>query len=309
MHRARRTPVFNGREFTKMATRRQHVVPQFYLSGFSREGKAWASRKGERGAFGRPFTTDIKNLCSIRDYYEVKGTHGQAGSFRRNDIESWLSSLENQLATPLRNVREARSTDSLQITVRNSLYAMKILLANLIMRNPLVLNPPRQTSEQFSNALIAEGFITDEELEELDKLGVTPRDVTEFAILRMELQTKVEGSSMSDILSWLDGTGVLVLRARVGSQFVTADVPFAIGWEKAESELPIHIYLPLDWRTAIVFHKYDQNLASRYADIPEVDFWNHVLMTRNEPLTTAIAKCEGALRRVTERYNTNNRTE
>ena len=288
-----------------MTTRKQHVVPQFYLRGFSRDGKSWASRKESDREFGNPFVTGVNNLCSRRDYYEVKSkdASGHVSFFRKNSIENWLSSLEDQLAQSLKNVTDARTTDALQIAVRNQLYSMRILLANLIMRNPMVLNPSRETSDQFANALIANGFITDEELRIIKKQGVTPRNVAEHAILQMELQTKAKGSSMDDILSWLDDTGTLVIRARVGLQFVTADVPFALGWEDAKSELPGHIYMPLDWRTAIIFHRYGQAIESRYADTAEVDFWNSVLTTRTDSLSTIIAKSETALRRSLERRN------
>lgn len=288
-----------------MTTVRQHTVPRVYLRGFSREDKAWASRKGSGGRFGDPFPASIDGLCAQRYYYEVEGKRsgGRACSYQINSIENWLSSLENRLANPLREVTGARTTDALQDAVGGTLYPMKVLLANLMMRNPTVLDPSRKQSEQLSRILITEGLITREELKAIEQQNATLRDVAEYAIMWMELRTKAPGSSMGDILSWLDDVGVLALRARAGSQLVTADVPFALGWEDVRSKLPSHIYLPLGWRTAVVFHKYDRTFASRYADDPEVDFWNHVLVTRNESTSMVIARSEGAVRRATERCN------
>ena len=167
----------------------------------------------------------------------------------------------------------------------------------------MVLDSSRRSSEEFAKALICDGLLTQSDVATIEEMGFTAKDVTEYSILKAELQSLKKGSSMDDVLTWLDDAGVLVLRARVGAQFVTADIPFAFGWDDIDSQLPTHILFPLDWRTAVIFHKYDGILASRFAGLDEVSFWNQILIKRTESLTTVIAKSEHVLQRVIGEYN------
>ncbi|MBR3234805.1 MAG: DUF4238 domain-containing protein [Atopobiaceae bacterium] len=288
-----------------MATKNQHYVPQFYLKGFASEGRAWAVRKDPAGKFGRPFCASVKDLCSKRYYHEVEVTRaGSLGdSVLRGRIERQLSKQEHELADPLREVTSARDVHTLGEAVAKNLDSMKVLLAHMIVRNPMYLDPSRRESEEVSNTLIAKGLFSQEELLALDGLGLTPQELTEHSIMHAVLWSLDVGSPMHSVLEWLGEAGVLVLRAKVEAQFVTADAPFELGWGNAESELPTHVFFPLDWRTAVVFHTYGQGLALRYADAEEVDWWNHSLATRCEDTRMVVAKSERALRNVMREFD------
>lgn len=283
-----------------MANKNQHFVPQFYLRGFAAEGRAWAVRKDPAGKFGRLFCANVKDLCSKRYYHEVEVPHaGSLGdSVLRGRIERQLSKQEHEFADPLREVTSARDVHALEEAVARNLDSLKLLLAHMIVRNPVYLDPSRRESGEVSKTLVANGLFSQEELFALDGFGLTLQELTEHTIMHVALWSLDVGSPLHSILTWLDEAGVLALRARVGAQFVTADAPFELGWGNAESELPTHIFFPLDWRTAVVFHTYGQGLASRYADTEEVNWWNSVLAKRCEDTNMVVAKNECALRNV-----------
>lgn len=288
-----------------MVTRRQHFVPQFYLKGFASGGKAWAARKGPDGRFYKLPKTSIANLCSRRDCYEVKSssTRKQGDFVQRNSIEGWLSKLERSLALALRNVTEAPDAQALEAAMKRSLRSMRFLLVNLIVRNPTTLDSSREASGEFAKALISDGLLTESDVATIEEMGFTPKDITEYSILKAELQSLEEGSPMDDVLSWLNDAGAIVLRAKAGAQFVTAEIPFAFGWDNSDSELPTYIFFPLDWRTAVVFHKYSKVITSSHLDVGDAALWNQILIRWNEDSGMVIAKSERVLQREICEYN------
>lgn len=287
-----------------MATKNQHYVPQFYLKGFASEGRAWAVRKGPAGKFGRPFCASVKDLCSKRYYHEVEVTRaGSLGdSVLRGRIERQLSKQEHELADPLREVTSARDVHALGEAVAKNLDSMKTLLAHMIVRNPVNLDPSRKESEKLFKVLIEKAMISHEELPLFEGIGLTPGELIEHSIMHAELFSTAEGSSMHSVLSWVDRAGAIVLRARAGAQFITADIPYAMSWYSGESELPDYIYFPLDWRTAVIFHTYSKELTSCYANAEEVALWNHILIRWHRDTRTVIGKSERALRLAVDEY-------
>ena len=283
-----------------MDAKKQHTVPQFYLRDFAFRNRAWAVRKGSHGWFDNPFEANVRDLCSMRNYHEVKVSHaGSPGDLSiRNRVEKQLSKQEHDLTGPLRDVTSAQKLATLKVVTAQNLDSMKNLLAHMMVRNPINLDSAREESEEFSKSLVAKGLLSQGDLSFLDAIGLTPSELTEHSIIRAELWSLEEGTPMRSVLSWLDDAGVLLLRARVGSQFVTADVPFELGWADAKSELPSHIFFPLDWRTAVIFHTYDRELSSRYAEADEVSWWNWVLAKWCEDTSMVVAKSEQALRLV-----------
>ena len=281
-----------------MVTKKQHFVPQFYLKGFSFDGKAWAARKGLNTEYGQPFGANVGDLCSRHNYHEVKVSQvGSPGDLAiKNSIEERLSKQENSFANMLRDVTSSQNTQLLKVAMAQHLDSVKNLLAHMIIRNPINLDSAREVSKGFSKALISKGLFTQEDGMILDEIGLTLEELTEHSIMRAELWSLAEGSPMHSVLSWLDDAGVLVLRSRVGSQFATADVPFEFGWSDVRSELPTHIYFPLDWRTAVIFHTYERGLVARYADAEEVGWWNRILAWWSKDTSMVIAKSEQVLR-------------
>lgn len=79
--------------------RAHHIVPRFYLEGFSREGSPpilWVHQKGRPP---RPSTP--RNEANYRDFYAF-----QKGKIINYDFEYTLSSFETEAAAILKNLRE-----------------------------------------------------------------------------------------------------------------------------------------------------------------------------------------------------------
>lgn len=287
-----------------MDTKKQHFVPQLYLKGFAFGEQAWAVRKGPTGRFERLFQARVGDLCAKRYYHEVKVSHvGSPGDLAiRNRIEKLLSKKEHDLADPLRDETSARNVRALKTATAENLGSMKILLAHMIVRNPVNLDPSRKESEKLFKVLIDKAMISHEELPLFEGIGLTPGELIEHSIMYAELLATSEGSSMHSILSWLDGAGAIVLRARAGAQFITADTPFAMSWSSDESDLPVYIYFPLDCRTAVIFHTHGKELTSHIANAKVVALWNQILMRWHRDTRTVIGKSERALRLAVDEY-------
>jgi hypothetical protein len=139
--------------------KRHHFVPRFYLERFAAAGALYVRRRD-----GHTFTTGAENIAVRTGFYDVTLPNGGISK----DIEDWLSGLEGQAATAMRNIDETLAAPGLDNPDRAtlSLY-LAIQLARTPEQRERVLFPERVSAfldgRELTKDLIAE-FLRDTHL-------------------------------------------------------------------------------------------------------------------------------------------------
>ncbi|WEV59537.1 DUF4238 domain-containing protein [Bifidobacterium sp. ESL0728] len=128
----------------KAKTKRQHYVPRFFLSGFTREkdGKFDVLRRTASGVT-RLYSQRVENVAVERNLYEVKVPEAENGmdNLFPNEVEKLLSQFESSFAERFRIIVETilevsvrkRWTDT---ELQDICEAIAIFIAELYVRNP-----------------------------------------------------------------------------------------------------------------------------------------------------------------------------
>lgn len=268
-------------------TKNQHFVPQGYLRGFaSRKGKLFAARRREDGSYGTSILTNARNLCAKRYYYEVPdGTDstGKRAYLFPNKWEDWLGKVDEHLASELHDLLKYDVPEgAVNSKEAHRLMATSmLLLANLVMRNPAVLDPERENVSLFADSLVKDGLVGPDELQELDRQGIAFEGAVEEAVLLGELTLAFEDGPLARLLGWLASCGATLLISPTGAQFVTADLPFYCYWSNRSSDWPECVYLPLGNHRAVIFYAQNKEYSCRKLAIGAVHYLNRCIASQD----------------------------
>jgi len=197
--------------------RKHHYLPQFYLLGFSTDGKSIFQIEK---ASGKHYPGNIKDIAAIRDFHEIDGE----GAEDPNAVEKRLAKLEGELATDLRDLLNDG------ISNLSALGEVVGLLSLLRMRVPSV-------KEHIQESLASTIKMVAKEMEKAGKLPKPPPGLEEtlsvdnlqFTVMNWRcLELMFDMAASPDILSLLGSMRATLYRLEGEESFVTSDQPVSL---------------------------------------------------------------------------------
>lgn len=280
-------------------TRKQHWLPQFYLRHFANSSGQLYAYSRKKSSF---FRTNCENLCSMRDLYEVEhaDTIGDATDrfYAQNLIEVKLSEFENRIA-PLydRFLERQKECQHEGEGCSDGKAAVCELAANIIVRHPISMRVDKKWSREAAEELLRSVRLTPHEINLLDWSGWhgDSRAVVELSAAATMLFSNDGNVPVNHILKAFLAKRFSILKAPVGSGFVTASMPmFIIGPE--DDSYDFHLaYMPLSSGYAAVFSD-DVLLGSfNQLDFPGTELMNRLLLINCMHWDVAMSKGNGPL--------------
>lgn len=197
--------------------RKHHYLPQFYLRGFSPDGKSVFQIEK---ASCRYYSGNIKNTAAIRDFHEIDGECVEDP----NAVEKRLAALEGGLSTDLKNLLNDG------ISNISALGEVVALLSLLRMRVPVV-------KEHIHESLASTIKMMAKGMEKAGRLPKSPPGLEEtlsvdnlqFTVTNWRcLELMFDMASSSDILSLLGSMRATLYRLEGEESFVTSDQPVSL---------------------------------------------------------------------------------
>ena len=281
-------------------TRKQHWVPRFYPRHFADSSGQLHAYNRQKNSF---FRTNCENLCCMRDLYEVEhaDTTGDATDrfYAQNLIEVKLSEFENRIAPFYDRFLERRKEGQREGEgYSDGKAAICELAASIIVRHPISMRTDKKWSREAAEELIRNVRLAPNEINLLDWSG-----------WRGDSQAVVELSAAATMLFSNDGNVPVnriseaflakrfsILKASIGSGFVTASMPiFVIGPEDDSYDFGF-AYIPLSSEYAAVFS--DDILLGSFnqLDFPGTELMNRPLLTNCMHWDVAMSKENGSLK-------------
>jgi hypothetical protein len=197
--------------------RKHHFLPQFYLSGFSTDGRGLYQIEKRTG---RHYGCQIKDAGAMRDYHDVDAD----GVADRQAFEKRLAELEGWQATQLRDVLAGGILNPGQ---RSEILQ---LLAIMRMRVPAMKEhvDALYTSHVRSAAVLMEreGRLGAAPMVNGKRLSMEDVEITIANWKRLEVMFRL--GMDEEVLQLLTRMQVTLYRAAFGTRFVTSDQPVAI---------------------------------------------------------------------------------
>ncbi len=281
-------------------TRKQHWVPQFYLRHFANSSGQLYAYSRQKSSF---FRTNCENLCSMRDLYEVEhaDTTGEATDrfYAQNLIEVKLSEFENRIA-PLydRFLERQKEGQHEGEGYSDGKAAVCELAANIIVRHPLSMRSNREKSREAAEGLIEEIHLTPCELDVLDWSGWCEdyQALAELSVVAATLFSDEDDAPISRIREAFLEKRLFVLKASVGTGFVTTSIPmFIIGPESDSYDFDF-AYMPMSSEYAAVFSDIDFPASINRLDFSSTEFMNRLLLLNCKHWHVAMSKGKGPLK-------------
>mgnify|MGYP002225824642 FL=1 len=248
------------------------------------------------------FRTNCENLCSMRDLYEVEHADATGDAtdrfYAQNLIEVKLSELESRIAPLYDRFLERQKEDQCEDEgYSDGKAAVCELAANIIVRHPISMRVDKKWSRETAEELLRNVHLTPYELGLLDwsDWRGDSQAVVELAAAATMLFSNDDIVPVNRIRKAFFEKSFSILRAPVGSGFVTTSMPmFIIGPE--DDSYDFHLaYMPLSSEYAAVFS--DDPLFPPFARLgfSGVEFMNRLLLLNCEHWDVAISRGSGPL--------------
>lgn len=294
-------------------TRKQHWVPRFYLRHFADSSGQLHAYSRQKGSF---FRTNCENLCSMRDLYEVEHADATGDAtdrfYAQNLIEVKLSELESRIAPLYDRFLERQKEDQCEDEgYSDGKAAVCELAANIIVRHPISMRVDKKWSRETAEELLRNVHLTPYELGLLDwsDWRGDSQAVVELAAAATMLFSNDDIVPVNRIRKAFFEKSFSILRAPVGSGFVTTSMPmFIIGPE--DDSYDFHLaYMPLSSEYAAVFS--DDPLFPPFARLgfSGVEFMNRLLLLNCEHWDVAISRGSGPLEHAVRDWSQANSAE
>lgn len=280
-------------------TRKQHWVPQFYLRHFANSSGQLHAYSRQKSSF---FCTNCENLCGMRDLYEIEyaDTTGDATDrfYAQNLIEVKISEFENRIAPLYDRFLERQKEGQLEVEGYSDGKAIVCeLVANIIVRHPISMRANDKWSRETAEELLRNAHLTPHEINLLDWSGWhgDSRAVIELSAAATMLLSNDGNVPVNRIREAFLEKRFSILRAPVGSGFVTASMPmFIIGPEDGSYDFDF-AYMPLSSEYAAVFS--DDPLFPPFTriDFSGAEFMNRLLLLNCKHWDVAMSKGSGPL--------------
>lgn len=247
--------------------RKQHYLPQFYLRGFSIDGRGMHQIEKKTGKY---YGCQIKDMAAIKDFHELD----YEGVEDPHALEKQLATIEGEFAKHLSALLSegVENVSALQYTIQ--------LLSILRLRVP-AFKQHIEASYPSSIRKVAELMERDGRLPPPppgmeEKLKVENLRISVLNWKTMELIFKL--ASSEDTLSIFYGMRATLITAPPGMSFVTSDQPVAL-YHPAANQMPygigpivpgVEITLPVSERKLLKLDHEPTAHTSRIASSAEV---------------------------------------
>lgn len=203
--------------------RKQHYLPQFYLRGFSLDGRGIYQIEKETGRY---YGSQIKDTAAVKDFHVID----YEGVEDPHALEKRLADMEGELSKHMGSLLKdgVENQEALMYTLQ--------LLSVMRLRVP-AFKEHIEASYPSSIRKIAERLERDGKLPKPppgleEKLKVENLEISILNWKAMELIFKIAGSD--DVLSILYGMRATLYSAPPGMSFATSDQPVAIFHPRVE---------------------------------------------------------------------------
>ena len=278
--------------------RKHHYLPQFYLRGFSANGKNL--RQIEKQTL-RSYTCAIKDAAAIRDYHEL-----DAPDFSdANALEKELSKVEGVLSVAVRQA----ITDG--ITTEEVHAKLAMFVAQMRLRVPAFKS---QVEEQLRGIVRSSGLI----MERKGKLPSVPKGL-ESALSMENLRIDISNwkclelifglAEDKEIIGILSSMQPSILRAPEGKFFLTGDQPVSLFHPTATphdaygvglADPLVEVSIPLSAKTLLLLTWDRQFLPDQVIEEEDVNEFNRRTVVIAESLVFASGDFGWAMELVTE---------
>lgn len=258
-------------------TRRQHIVPKFYLKQFTDvDGYLHCYKK----TGGKYFPARPNDIC-FKDYgYEVENPFGPQRFLLANEIENMFCSLEGEYSSVLHSVVDKCSVNSTGLSLictSREKETLASMVANFITRNFLVVSS--FVDEDVTQDLLR----NDQEIKAVDcllremNMGEA-RPFLELAQMKMFLSPSEDGVTKRIVEDRL-GMNLSFFVTHTSS-FITSDYP--VGYNCTSEEL-LMARIPLSTKVMAVYSKSNisrqfrnraQLIENRFVDKLNHDYFN-----------------------------------
>jgi len=224
---------------------RQHILPQFYQKGFSRDKKFIYVYDRVNNEFRKQ---PIRKTASIVDYYTAINPNGT----KNKEIEDYFGFIESIASTALKKIDYGN-----KITESEKTY-LSIFIAYLIVRGPYFEFFFNESTKEIGKRYAEEATSSVESVKKLmeeyekgtgEKIEFTPEELFgSIGSIEVNVPKEFRLQSMLDIGYRL---GILIFNmdwliqfSNKKSSFITSDNPFIIFNYFGEDEIPVGIATP-----------------------------------------------------------------
>lgn len=280
--------------------RKHHYLPQFYLRGFSANGRSIFQIE-KRG--GRAYVSSIRDTAAIRDYHEVDTVDAEDPAV----IEKRLAQVEAQLAEALVRAIQCGVTTPethnpliqlvalLQVRVPAFKAGIEAFLQNVVRSAGLMMERKGELPPP------PKGF---EDILRIDNLSIT---ISNWKLLEFMFKIAAD-RRLFDILAAMRPTA---LRAPGGTFFLTCDQPVAIFHPTASptdaygvglAHADTQVSVPLSSGVLLLLSWGTESAADRDATVDEVIEFNRRTVVMADSLVFAPEESQFAVE-TTRRYS------
>jgi hypothetical protein len=276
--------------------KKQHYVPEFYIKGFSDNGKSIYVFDKERGKI---YEKNVREVCTKRHIYEnpVGDSEVEERFFLPNDIEDRHARLESDFAMMLRRVKREYSLAVLEMknpALSNQDKELLIrMVANFLTRN-------KWTLENFNKEHDPEAF---EELapylELCQMIKLDFYAVAEASRKRIIMTGEHEKYLPNVICENLRQLELSLVKATGGAKFAASSFPIIYLTEDYEDETTYFtwVFLPIDPFLAVMLAAGDSTgeVCIRECEPEDVDKINAVFADPKSDLASYVLSSDRAL--------------
>lgn len=248
------------------------------------------------------FTTTPENACAENYLYEVdlddmdndEAVHALLDNF----IEGRLSDAEGRLAPfymRLTRCCEEKNFDGVEY--REVRFVACILVANIIVRHPLMLRADRANAKKVVEDFEAEGGITEREQATLKQYGLTDKleTVADLAIRQAMLFSNLPNMPFYRIYNALADKRMAIVEASILMRFIATSMPvYFLGLDEDNYIFDV-AYMPLAHRYAVLFTNDKTVRRFSKATIDEAVRFNVALLSGNDVWDVVVANAKGVL--------------
>jgi len=204
-------------------TKREHIIPKFYLKGFSEDEKAWVV---DFHLEKEPYRTTLNNILCISDFYNINtednikdDTIEQIFSQVESDAKPIIDDIRNKMLLPQKQYKEKLATFLSSLYVRSPLQRQaqlettESMIKRLFETNFLYKNTSKAGS--FPDMDTARKFLSDSNIE-----ACLPKET----YIKMMLQLWSTINNVFNLMDW----NIYIADPSKPQRFITGDFPFVI---------------------------------------------------------------------------------
>ena len=281
----------------RKTTKREHYVPQFYLTGFTNEKKLGVYNYRT----GKYYTTTPEKICLENHLYETEwqDANPKLGKYvLENNIENLFSQYETEFSDLLKRISAlcvpSQNPNALILRDKEKDVLLR-LLVNFIVRHPVNMKL-LGLSKLPADVLEGEYFAQVQEM--LNLMGLGGAKSIFLAAQKKYFLTEgeeIEGGFLRKFVNNFDLKNLnFTFYYAKDSEFITSDMPVCVGYDyMIRGENQTCLYCALTPKVAVLFGNYEDSRYERNRMIPLakdiVDCFNTQMIESRRPKRFLIA--------------------